>query len=201
MSAHFKPGEKLNIRALAKMLGTSPTPVREALAHLAAEGAIEMRPGYSARVPLFSLEKYQELCTIRKVVEGFAAEVAAERITEADVAELHRILGSFRLACRNKDPIIALDYSRRFRFGVYRSADMPLLIRTIEGLWLQCAPMFRLAPPTQDPKLAETYEQVIAALSGRDSAKARRGIEQSIDLGYTRLLHQVEINTDIAPAG
>ncbi|HEX2282636.1 MAG TPA: GntR family transcriptional regulator [Thermomicrobiales bacterium] len=200
MSAHFRPGEKLNIRSMAKMLGTSATPIREALAHLAAEGAIEMRPGYSARVPLFSLEKYQELCAIRKAVEGLAAEVAAKRIVESEVTELHRTLGSFRLACRDLEPVIALDYSRRFRFGVYRAANMPLLIRTIESLWLQCAPMFRLAPPIEDKQLAETYERVIAALSARDSLKARTEIEKSIDLGYVRLLQHIETAADAAPA-
>lgn len=191
MSAQFEPGEKLNIRALAGMLGTSATPIREALAHLAAEGAIEMRPGYSAKIPLFSLQKYQELCTIRKAVEGLASAVAATKITSRQLAELNRILQKFRLACQEQETILALKYSREFRFAVYRVSRMPILIRTIEGLMLQCAPMFRLAPPTNDPKLAQAYQEVIDALTARDSMKATATIEKTIELGYNRLLETI----------
>src|SRR5687767_9318198 len=65
MSGRFQPGERLNISALASALGTSATPVREALSHLAAEGAVELVPGRSVRVPLFSRERFEELKLIR----------------------------------------------------------------------------------------------------------------------------------------
>src|SRR5687767_14976592 len=64
-AGRFQPGERLNISALASALGTSATPVREALSHLAAEGAVELVPGRSVRVPLFSRERFEELKLIR----------------------------------------------------------------------------------------------------------------------------------------
>jgi DNA-binding GntR family transcriptional regulator len=86
MAGRFQPGERLNIRALATMLGTSATPVREAMSRLAAEGAIDMVPNQSVRVPEFSRERFEELKLIRMAVEGLAAEQAAVSITTAEIA-------------------------------------------------------------------------------------------------------------------
>lgn len=192
MSARFHPGEKLNIREMATMLGTSATPVREALARLAAEGAIEMRAGHSARVPVISPERYAELCEVRKCVEGFAAEVAATRISQAGLVELRRVLLKYDQACANAQSDRMLNFNLQFRFGVYRAAAMPTLERIIEGLWLQSAPMFRLLSPINDPVLGETYRRVIKALAARDPAGARAALQDAISLGSSRLLEYLE---------
>src|SRR5262249_12932841 len=92
MAGRFQPGERLNIRALAAMLGTSARPIREALSRLAADGAVEMVPNQSVRVPLFDRERFEELKLIRMAVEGLAAEQAATRITVAEIDAVERLL-------------------------------------------------------------------------------------------------------------
>ena len=76
-AGRFTPGQKLTFRFIAGTLGVSLTPVREAVRRLVAEGAFEMRPNRSVRVPLMTRDKILELRDIRMAVEGLATEKAA----------------------------------------------------------------------------------------------------------------------------
>ena len=73
------------------MLGTSATPVREALSRRATDGAIELVPNRSVRVPLFSRQRFEELKLIRMAVEGLATEQAAARITDEGIEAIEQL--------------------------------------------------------------------------------------------------------------
>src|SRR5215468_7993257 len=90
-AGRFRPGQKLTFRFVADALGVSLTPVREALRRLVAEGAFEMQPNRSVRVPPMTRAKVLELRDIRMAVEGLAAEKAAANATRPHVAQLRRI--------------------------------------------------------------------------------------------------------------
>ncbi len=189
MTGRFRPGERLNIRSLAAMLGTSATPVREALSRLAADGAVELVPGQSVRVPLFSHERFEELKLIRMSVEGLAAEQAAAFISAAEIANLEKLLTQYVTAAHANRSDRSLSFSKQFRFGIYAAARMPSLLRIIEGLWARSAPSFRFMYRTTavDPELEEAYADTLAALRDRDPVRARRGIERAIAIGTERL--------------
>src|SRR5260370_25901006 len=74
MEGSLKPGERLVARDLAERLGTSQTPVREALLKLVASGALEVTPAQSFQVAAPSVERYREITDIRRVVEALAVE-------------------------------------------------------------------------------------------------------------------------------
>jgi GntR family colanic acid and biofilm gene transcriptional regulator len=189
MAGRFQPGERLNIRALAAMLGTSATPVREALSRLAAEGAIDMVPNQSVRVPTFSHERFEELKLIRMAVEGLAAEQAAASITVEEIAALEQLLTHYVTAAHANRPDRSLGYSKQFRFGIYAAARMPALLRVIEGLWARSAPSFRFMYATSavDLELEGVYGDTVAALKCKDGKLARRSVERAIAIGTERL--------------
>jgi GntR family transcriptional regulator, colanic acid and biofilm gene transcriptional regulator len=189
MAGRFLPGERLNIRALATMLGTSATPVREALSRLAAEGAIEMVPNQSVRIPLFSHERFEELKLIRMAVEGLAAERAALSITPPEIANVEQLLTQYIAAAHANRMDRSLAFSKQFRFGIYTAARMPTLLRVIEGLWARSAPSFRFMYPTSaiDLELEEAYADAVSALKHRDLPLARHSIERAIAIGTDRL--------------
>jgi GntR family colanic acid and biofilm gene transcriptional regulator len=189
MAGRFLPGERLNIRSLASMLGTSATPVREALSRLAAEGAVEMVPNQSVRVPVFSHERFEELKLIRMAVEGLAAEHAATSITAAEIDAIERLLTQYIAAAHANRTDRSLGFSKQFRFGIYSAARMPTLLRVIEGLWARSAPSFRFMYPTSpvDLELEEVYGDAVAGLKRRDPPLARRAIERAIAIGTDRL--------------
>src|SRR3954468_5235738 len=89
MTHAFEPGARLNIEALARTLGVSPTPVREALARVEADGLILKQPGRSYTVaPLRGIEQVRELIELRLLVEPALAAKAAARAEPNEIKEL-----------------------------------------------------------------------------------------------------------------
>ena len=79
LSGELSPGESLRQEALAEGLGTSRTPLREALNRLASEGLIELRPHRSAVVAPFTQREIEADYEARRILEPAAARLAAER--------------------------------------------------------------------------------------------------------------------------
>ncbi len=77
----FRPGERLGVKELAQRLGVSPTPVKDALNRLAAEGLIEIRPRSGTYVSELTPEDVAETFEVRAALECLAAEKALERLT------------------------------------------------------------------------------------------------------------------------
>ncbi|GGE31891.1 GntR family transcriptional regulator [Agaricicola taiwanensis] len=190
LAGRFTPGDRISLISLAETLGTSVTPVREALSRLAAERAFELIPGQIARVPRFDAQRYAELRDIRVAVEGLAAERAAERITKRELAKLKRVLNQFNAASQAGEVERMLLDSRDFRFMVYEASGMPALVRIIEGLWLQSAPSFRLmyGPNDRDELLENAYGWLLQALTDHDPAEAKRAVERAVTMGASRLI-------------
>src|ERR1700739_2073168 len=69
----FQPGETVSLRNLAKRLGTSAMPVREAVNRLIAEQALQMLPNRQVIVPRMTRRKFFELTRVRQLLEGMAA--------------------------------------------------------------------------------------------------------------------------------
>jgi DNA-binding GntR family transcriptional regulator len=89
MTHTLEPGARLSIEELARTLGVSPTPIREALARVEADGLIVKEPGRSYTVaPLMGIEQVRELLELRMLVEPAAAAKAAERASSAEITEL-----------------------------------------------------------------------------------------------------------------
>ncbi|MET7298029.1 GntR family transcriptional regulator [Embleya sp. NPDC005575] len=95
----IEPGAKLNINTLAQALDVSPTPVREALARLEADGLVVKRAlaGYSA-APLMSGRTFDELFEMRLLLEPAAAARAAVRVGEEGLRSLTDSLTRMRAA-------------------------------------------------------------------------------------------------------
>lgn len=83
MDQEIPAGERLSIDGLARELGVSPTPVREALTRLESEGLVrkEALKGYRS-APLLTLDEFDDLYRFRSLIEPWAARRAAERIDD-----------------------------------------------------------------------------------------------------------------------
>ena len=91
LSGELTPGERLIEQTLAKDLGISRTPVREAIRRLLHEGFVEKGKGYSTRVTDFYEEELTQLFEIRRRLECYAAGRAARMATDKEVAKLRRL--------------------------------------------------------------------------------------------------------------
>src|ERR1700716_2697115 len=110
VEAVLAPGMKLNERELCETLGISRTPLREALKVLAAEGLIEISPNRGASVSKMSEAELRETFELMSGLEAFSGELAAERMTGAELAEI-KALHYAMLACRTQNDLAGY-YSR-----------------------------------------------------------------------------------------
>ncbi|GGD21788.1 FCD domain-containing protein [Aureimonas glaciei] len=194
IEGRLKPGARLVTRDIAESLGTSITPVREALVRLVASGALTAEPAQSFRVPVLAHADYAEIAEIRKAVEGLAAGNAAQRIGPADIRRLEALLADYLAARSGEEPAEALQANKAFRFGLYKLADMPNLMDVIETLWLKTGPGFNYLFPQQrnDFNGHRNYEDLLSAMRQRDAAAARAAIEHAIDDGTRVVLRALE---------
>lgn len=185
IEGRLPPGTRLVTRDLAESLGTSITPVREALVRLVASGVLRAEPAQSFRVPMLTEDEILELSLIRKAVEGIAAAEAARKVTSEQIARMKALLAEY-IAARNEDePHHALRCNRQFRFAVYDCAAMPHLMQVIETLWLKSGPGFNYLFPQHHSEFTghRNYEELIAALERGDGEAASRAIGRAIDDG------------------
>jgi len=174
----FLPGDQLTIRSLARALGTSPMPVREAMQRLVAEQALVQLPNRTIRVPALTPDILTELVRIRMEIEGYAAERAARRGSPALCRQLRAINEGFRRAIEAEDSAAILEGNQQFHFAVYRAADAGELLKIIETLWLRSGPIVaseRNVPGSiaMFARGVSVHERIAAAIERRDAAEAR----------------------------
>src|SRR5215213_9117073 len=104
MAGELAPGQKLSLRSIAETLGVSMMPVREAVTRLAADQALEVLPNRGVSVPLMTRAQFQEVTAVRIAIEGFAAEQAALRRSEANLAAIRDLYDAFRLEAERARP-------------------------------------------------------------------------------------------------
>lgn len=201
-TGRFLPGQKVTFRFVAGALGVSLTPVREALRRLVAEGAFEMRPNRSVRVPLMTRAKVLELRDIRMALEGLATANAATVASKKQVAQVRRIAGEILAARERGDSVTDRQKIREFHFAVYAIAEQPVLLRLIEGLWLQTGPYMNLLFPqfVASPRGPEGRLRLIRALQAHDAVAARREIENDIRHALSYVADLADTDGNIAPA-
>lgn len=181
-AGRFEPGEKLKLRDLAAEMGISPTPVREALARLISELALEQVGHHSVRVPALSEERFCEIRYLRMTLEGEAAARAARNATPEDIAALEALHESMAARREAGDHAGARLDMERFHMTLYRLARMPVLLYTIEGLWLQCGPLLKALDehPIDKPRRQHPHLLVLRGLRRGDAELARRGIHDEV---------------------
>jgi DNA-binding GntR family transcriptional regulator len=91
LTGEIAPGERLNEVGIAQRLGISRGPLREAIRHLVSEGLLVLVPHRGAHVPKAGADEVQALFELRTALECAAAELAASRRTEADLARLREV--------------------------------------------------------------------------------------------------------------
>jgi DNA-binding GntR family transcriptional regulator len=134
LSGEFAPGQVLNQATLARTIGISTTPLREALRRLKSEGLVELDAHRDARVTELTPEEARDLLEVRRSLDPLAASLAAERRTKADIKEIREAAKGVEPLRRDfgVDDLIA---HRRFHAAIYRASHNDLLIATLDGLW------------------------------------------------------------------
>lgn len=149
----FDAGEALRIQDLAERLETSTMPVRETLARLVSEQALEALPNRTVRVPLITRDRLDDLARARCLIEGQLVALALPNLTGEDFARLRTLTDACEAAFRQDDPdkvYTTSDLNHAFHFHIYEAARSAVLIPIVESLWLQSGPYVRAAARIHD---------------------------------------------------
>jgi len=134
LKGRLKPGERLMEVQLAEEMGVSRTPVREAIRKLELEGLVVMVPRKGAYVSGLTLKDAAEVFEIRGSLEGLAAALAAERITEEEVKCLDRILIEISKASEKGDAETIIQKDMEFHQILFSASRNERLAQIINNL-------------------------------------------------------------------
>ncbi|MCO6419183.1 GntR family transcriptional regulator [Siccirubricoccus sp. KC 17139] len=169
------PGAKISERGLANALGISAQPVREALRRLEQDGLVVTLPRRGTVVAEIGPERLAELGRIRAALEGVAAALAAERMSEADLAELRQVVRRMRAATAAADHEALAEANERFHALIQGATGNLFLIRSLEALHAfdeYGRPRALGSTPNALPRALREHAGILAALRARDPALA-----------------------------
>jgi DNA-binding GntR family transcriptional regulator len=180
MEGKLKPADRLRIRELAAELGTSVTPVRDAILRLVQDGALVMRSPRDIRVAELSLAQYLEIRDIRLDLEGMAAARAAHAASPEDVRHIESLIAENEHALRIGDLQTAVGLNQRFHFEYCRIAKMSVLQGILERLWLKMGPLIAQCYSEGGRDMIDGHYALLKAMQSQDSQAARIAIQTDI---------------------
>jgi DNA-binding GntR family transcriptional regulator len=169
LGGRHQPGSRIIETKIARELGTSQAPVREALRGLEALGVVEITPFRGSRVRRPSRREILEAYGVRSALEVLGARLAVPRLTDADVAELAGHLEAMRAAASADDGRALAEADAQFHGRIVELADNG----TLDKVWHSLEPFSRtyltLTIPGADPQWsAELHASILDALRRRD---------------------------------
>lgn len=182
LAGRFAPGTVLTLRSLAESFGTSITPVRDAVTRLVAQGVLQQGPRNAAIVPNLTASELADLTVVRCALEGRAAREAARRPQAAALARLEALLGNMQALIAARSLESYLEHHRKFHFGIYAMSEVPILVETIENMWLRCGPALSFVIPEYVVSLKgwDRHTAMLKAIAAGDGATAEHEIVADI---------------------
>jgi DNA-binding GntR family transcriptional regulator len=196
-------GSKLAQYDLAETLGMSITPIREAVRRLSGEGLIDLDTFRNARVAPISATEARQLYEVRLSLDPTAAELAASRRTDADIAQMRETLDKLLPVTRQwgEEALIA---HRAFHRSLYMASHNDVLINMLEDLWDKSDRYRRLGlelPPgseSRDRDWSEHHQMLDLIMAGKGAEVAdlmRRHISNSLTASAIQALEASQATT------
>lgn len=179
LSGRYAPHSRIVETQVARQLGTSQAPVREALRGLEAIGVVEISPFRGARVRRPTRREVLEAYVVRSALETLGARLAVPRMTDGDVAELLGYGEAMAEAAKAGDGPAVAEADARFHGRIVELADNP----TLHKAWRTLEPFSRtylsLVVPGADPEWsAHLHTPILEALRHRDADGVSRALER-----------------------
>jgi len=178
------PGTPLRLEDLARNLGMSISPIREAVRQLEALGLAEHVPHHGAKVMGLDVEELRELFSIRLALEGMAVRRAASLFTDADAEAARSQLDAYDEARKRDDIRTAMRAHDAFHFALYDAARSAWLLRLIRPAWDSCSryrPILLAKGAVQD-RHEELDVELLDACIAHDEARAAKALHDHLEL-------------------
>ena len=173
-------GERVREEEVARNLGVSRTPVREALQRLQQRGLLSFGPTRGLVVAQLSHEQVVELYAMREILEGSAARFAAQHATPEEIAVLHQLQDQLRAA--EGDDLLHRNLDRRFHQAIYEAAHNRYLMQMLDSMLDSFALLHSttLRWPHRQRNSNEERQRIIAAIEKHDANRAEEAARDHI---------------------
>ncbi|HHY72335.1 MAG TPA: GntR family transcriptional regulator [Bacillus bacterium] len=131
LDGDYAPGQRIVIDQIAKELGTSTIPIREAIRNLESDGLISYKPYSGAIVSAINETEYVEVLSVIAVLEGFAASLSSKKLTVQNLKELEQLNNQMAKALTNFEFETFSQLNRKFHAVIFEKCDNTFLIDQI----------------------------------------------------------------------
>ncbi|PLX87782.1 MAG: GntR family transcriptional regulator [Desulfuromonas sp.] len=189
----LKPGEKVAEPDLAERFGISRTPIREAFRQLESEGYLTVIPRKGAVVAALSEQDVQEFYAIKSILEGYAAELAASRLEEKDIAKLEQINERLKKLEKEGDVKTFFRVHNEFHELFLKASGNRKLYDLVQQLGMKFNRL-RMASLSVDGRMAISvaeHEKLIRAFRKHDGIEAENLVKKTAAIGGEVLLESL----------
>jgi DNA-binding GntR family transcriptional regulator len=190
LSNEIGPGTRLVMREVANQYEASDIPVREALRMLERDGLVETEPYRGARVTTITAKEVEETYFIRSHLESIATGLAAERITDAELAQLDVLMAELQAAVDAQDGPRFSNLNHDFHHTIVASCGNDMLRELTMDIWRRHSGfqrVFRMVPERLATSQRE-HEGIMAALRDHDAERASQ----------LALLHKLSVRDSVS---
>ena len=184
----LKPGQQLKQQDLAEWLGMSATPVREVLRILETEGLLEHIPHKGVFVSEASPEDTVEITPIRVALETLAVRMYVERVEDAELDELEKLIDQMEEAWQQMDLVQLRRTNYHFHSTIYTGAGSEMLQGFIERLWPRFATDLLWMIPGRAEQSIDQHRAIVEALKKRDADLAAQRMADHINTAGDRIV-------------
>lgn len=187
----LEPGARLKEAEIARQLGISRAPLREAMNRLESNGMVERRANHGVYVIALSLDDLDDLFRMREALEGAACGLAAERVSSKDIAHLETMLTRHAEATAKTGQYTQLSSDDDFHFFIIGRSGSRRLFRSLcHELYLQVR-LYRFrssSKPGRSQAALNEHHDIVRALADGDSRKAEDAMRLHISNARQNLL-------------
>jgi DNA-binding GntR family transcriptional regulator len=192
MSGQLRPGEFIRLDAVAQQLGTSVTPVREALVLLRGEGMVRLIPRRGYVVSPLSRQDVEDLFEMQAYIGAEIVARAAARIDEATLAALAAHNRELQAAIRAKDSASIMRCEYEFHRTLNAAADSRKLAYMLNNATKYLPQRFYGADAQWRNAAANDHKIILEALRARDGDAARASVISHVRDGKQRLIEHLD---------
>lgn len=194
LTGELKPGERLMELHLAKRLGVSRTPIREAIRMLELEGLVTMIPRRGAEVSRISEQDISDVLEVRGSLDALAVRLACERISAEELKGLEQAAADFEKAVHSRDLTAVAQADVDFHDRITASSKNRRLIQMVNNL-AERVYRYRMEyiKEISDHKiLIKEHAQILSCIKKRDAIKAQEAILKHVSNQEKAIIRQLK---------
>ncbi|GHE90775.1 transcriptional regulator [Aliiroseovarius zhejiangensis] len=180
----FHPGERIKEASIAKRLGISRTPVREAIRRLQSEGRVTIEPQRGAVVAELDRMEISELYLLRQQLEGIAARFAAQHASDMEIEQMEVILD--RVHGEDADIRTLNQVNWDLHHAIFYAAKNRYLLKAFNAISDDLALLrgARYIPEGRPEELYREHKAIVDAIRARDPERAEKAAKDHIESSY-----------------